>query len=667
MRFMQMMDDEASMQQAVRQQAAAADFQQRTMAEAVQERRLGLPTLSPETGLLRPALSESDRLEQARVEAGTQQIVADVRRNLELGVFTPEEAEAALQSQYNELTRGNIRASGQGPLGVPLGPLGADVPTDAGFFESFRQAIVPQFKTPSEEQLGVLGPAAGPVSRELTAVSTPLGGSAFAAMPLTLGPRLGLAEIGAGSLGATGLGTIGEAAGVPEEAQIGLEVGGGFTPVGVLAAGARRLPGRTVRVAEEAAEAAPDAIEGMRRAVGAEPFPSASEDLIPVRTTLDPSAPPPSGSQLRPFDEVVSEVQTSDNPIVRAIAGKTGINPSVLQDTPTGKGLVAYYRQRIAGEQLTDLTVSTALDTHAQAFTGRRSTFVIGQGGAERGAVRNVQGVGEGQSRLWQDVFSRRDDYNLTPAQRAYVDDFLAAVDEVEALRIEAGLKPRPTRSEDGWFYVPRQVKEVRGVELRRPSNPGLQRHYDEAAEGVAAGIRYDTDPRATLELHVRQAYKEIADAQLSDYLEPLSITAKQLIPEPVLQRMSDAVLARRAAERELRALRAQRLRLQTGGKFRGEEARAQQTLRTAKAPERQGVQQAIRAAEARLDEVMKQYNVAKNRYSKALQSAQQREVAPGSLFGMAEENIPIAPMRYAKALPPSLSLRNRGGSRLAR
>ncbi len=226
------------------------------------------------------------------------------------------------------------------------------------------------------------------------------------------------------------------------------------------------------------------------------------------------------------------------------------------------------------------------------------------------------------------------------------MDDYLSVVTETEALRVEAGLKPRSIQGEEGWFYVPRQVKGIRGVELRRPSNPGLQRHFEEAQEGVAAGIKYDTDPRATLELHVRQAYREIADAQLSDYLEPLSISAKQLVPEPILQNMSDAVLARRSAERELRSLRAQRLRLQTGGRFTGEEARAQQTLRAARQPERAGVQQSIKAAETRLDAVMKQYNAAKNRYSRALESARQREVAPGSLFGMAEENIPIAQWR---------------------
>ncbi len=265
--------EEAAMQQAVRQQAG--------LAEAVRERQQGLPTIDPVSGLLQPAPSESDRLEAARVQAGIEEIAADVRRNLELGVFTEEEAEAAFQSQVNELQRGNIRASGQGPFGIPLGPLGADVPTDPSPLGGVRSLLSPQFKVPSEETLSPLGPAAGPVHRELTALATPLGFSTAIGLPLALGPRLAAAELGAGSLGATGLGTLGEVADVPEPVQIGLEVGGGLLPAGALGA-TRRIPvPQPARVAEEAAEALPDVTRPAVRE-GAEAAEEVAEEVAPT-------------------------------------------------------------------------------------------------------------------------------------------------------------------------------------------------------------------------------------------------------------------------------------------------------------------------------------------------------------------------------------------------
>ncbi|KKN69044.1 hypothetical protein LCGC14_0445160 [marine sediment metagenome] len=206
-RFQQMIQDEASLRQAVQQQAAGAEFEQRGLEEAVRERQQGLPTISPETGLLQPALP-----------LGAQPILADVRRQVELGGLAPEEAQEAFESQLNELQRGNVQAQ-PGLLTIP------------------------------EEDLGFLGPAAGPVSREISAVTSPFGIAAIGAAPFLLGPRLAAAELGVGSAGALGLGTAGEVAGVPEPVQIGLEVGGGLLPAGALGAAATRIPGRVPREA----------------------------------------------------------------------------------------------------------------------------------------------------------------------------------------------------------------------------------------------------------------------------------------------------------------------------------------------------------------------------------------------------------------------------------
>lgn len=239
---------------------------------------------------------------------------------------------------------------------------------------------------------------------------------------------------------------------------------------------------------------------------------------------------------LRNFDEVVAEVVTSDDPIVRGLVGRTGINPSLLQNTPVGRALVAYERQQVAVHELTDTALAASLDVHMQRLTGRQTLFQMD----DVGRIKNV-GAPEGKSRMWNDVFSRPGDYQLTAQQKAYVDDYLQLVDEVEALRVEAGLTPRARRGEEGWFYVPRQVKTVRGMEVRRPSKPGLQRVYEEAQEGAAKGIGYETNPRANLEIHVRNAYREIAEDQLSKSLEPLSKAPKVFLPPGVAARAETA------------------------------------------------------------------------------------------------------------------------------
>jgi hypothetical protein len=356
-----------------------------------------------------------------------------------------------------------------------------------------------------------------------------------------------------------------------------------------------------------------------------------------AKRTMPPEAEPPESvghrfaAPLREFDDVVGEVVTTDNPVVKAVVANTGINPSVAANTPTGKILTAYWRQRVAAEELTQVATSTALDVHAQPFTGLRATFRINV----QGEVGNVE-VRAGQSRIWQDVFSRPDDYTLTVAQRTYIDDFHAVIDEVEALRVQAGLKPRAKLSQEGWLYTPRQVKGIRGVELRRPSSPGLQRIYEEAQEGVAKGIRYDADPRATLELHVRNAYRDIIERQLSDALEPLSLGPKEFVPPVIRSRMETAVKARLGAERQLRRMNADYLKRASKGK-------AGWPAREARLAE---MRSGLETQQATVATAKQEYLTAKNAYSRAMEAARKAEVAPGNLFGQAEETIPIGQWR---------------------
>jgi len=135
--------------------------------------------------------------------------------------------------------------------------------------------------------------------------------------------------------------------------------------------------------------------------------------------------------------------------------------------------------------------------------------------------------------KVWQDVFSNPGAFDLTPAQRALIDDY-NQISNFEIPRIlgDAGIT-QPMRSRpSGEYYVFRDVKEIRDIEVRRHSDPGLQRHYDEATEGFAAGVRYDTDPRRSLELQLRWTYNKALRKQLDDVLEPFSVTQAELVPE---------------------------------------------------------------------------------------------------------------------------------------
>lgn len=233
---------------------------------------------------------------------------------------------------------------------------------------------------------------------------------------------------------------------------------------------------------------------------------------------------------MRPFAEQQAEIKSAQDVggIQKAVrlALSNIVNPSLRSDA-VGKVLTAYQRQRIAGEQLANVGVQAINDVYAQRFTGRNATFHINNDGL----IGNVTARVPGASLMWQDVFAHPGDYNLSPKQRAMIGDFIQGFQEIEKVRTNAGLPARAKNRPEGEFYIPHQVEGVRGIEIRRPSDPSLQRIYDLAQEGAAQGIRYSNDPRATLDLHARAAYREVADQQLSDALEPLSLTPSDLVP----------------------------------------------------------------------------------------------------------------------------------------
>lgn len=401
-----------------------------------------------------------------------------------------------------------------------------------------------------------------------------------------------------------------------------LSLGPGREPLAIesprpldLAAARARIRRRTARVQKKEPIVAGPRTEPL----GRPPEPP----TVPPQEVGFPTLPPPEASGARFLAEspllsdLVKEVVSSGNPVVKWLIGRTGINPSVLAEDPIGKALIAYYRKGVADEELRKVALSASLDSHAQ------------RGAARLGVVLPIHGDGfyGTTGKLWQDVFSRPGDYRLTAPQRALIDDYLRVLNEAETRAQSLGLAPVPTRGEEGWFYVPRQVKGIRGIEIRRPSSPRLQRIYDEATEGYAAGVRYDRDPRATLDLHLRIRQQEIREHELSKLLEPQSITASKLIPESVRQRLTDAIAAKNTAEA------AGRKRIQATAQEIGKTPMPSTFGRKLLAdPE-------VQAARA-------EWKKARTSYARSLEAARRAEVAPGWLFGKQERDIPIAMWR---------------------
>jgi len=371
--------------------------------------------------------------------------------------------------------------------------------------------------------------------------------------------------------------------------------------------------------------------------------------------------------ETQPLLKVAQQVVTTKNPILRALVGKTGINPSILQNTMFGRLLVGYRRNEVAGEELVKVALAAGLDVHAQRFTARMGHILPIN---SEGQLANVtlKAAAKTQSTRWQDVFTRPGDYTMPEALRAYIKDYHRIITEGEAMRVRAGLKPRATNTEAGWFYIPRQVKALFGVELKRPSDPNLQRVFETVEEGHVHGVRYDLDPRATLEAHLRTAYREVNLAELSEAVTslsanthaPLAITPKQLVGEPILKAMSDVTVQRIRAERDVRniknVIRAEGftkgiirdvdVALRQLGilspKTRGPASRIKEAIASGRSRRRTELYEQLRDAQAKLDGAMDSYRTTSNKYRASMKRARKAEVAPGKLFGRHEARIPI-------------------------
>lgn len=334
-------------------------------------------------------------------------------------------------------------------------------------------------------------------------------------------------------------------------------------------------------------------------------------------------------AQLRDLRDVASHVVATDNAVIKWVGTKSGlqgINPSFLRHTRVGRLVTGYYRQKVAAGEAAEVAVAAALDVRAQRFTGRTSPVT----------PVNSDGFYGDTGKLWQDVFSEPDKFNLTANQRKYIDDYHQVIDEIEAERVANGLRARAkTNTPDGWFYTPRSVEELQGFDVLRRSDASLARKFDEATDGFNRGVKYSNNPRETLLFHVKSGYNEIIAKQLDDALVAHSVRPSKLVPVAITAASGVAVRAAASARSTLRRLIREQARLQILAKAT-KTRKAAKGVQTRAANKVAAINPEVIAAKAELDKAIKELKRVQNQYRNAITSAKNAVSAPGNLFGRA-------------------------------
>jgi len=238
---------------------------------------------------------------------------------------------------------------------------------------------------------------------------------------------------------------------------------------------------------------------------------------------------------LRDLPDVISEVATKEGKISGTLGRIAGFiaGPSVTRTSDIGKLATAVQRQRRSADQLVQVAMSAAFDSH------------LGQ--LDNVLPVDANGIWKGTKLPWQRIFEAPDSFS-----REIVSDEARALimkvnqmtnDEVSRLLDDAGIVQRMRARPDNEYYVPRNVQAIREVVLDSKGgiNPEFSRHYDNITDGVAAGIKYGTNPRDDIELYMRWAYRKIANKQLDDALETSSVSKHKLIGADIQEAMDVA------------------------------------------------------------------------------------------------------------------------------
>jgi hypothetical protein len=272
---------------------------------------------------------------------------------------------------------------------------------------------------------------------------------------------------------------------------------------------------------------------------------------------------------LRTMPEVTASIATTDIPLIRFALKASGINPSVslASLTPTGKLLVAMNMQKVAAEELINTALLAGYDRHGAVGAGRfvgagRATPLLGRlGGGSPLQKISSEGFYGDTGVLWQKVFEnpRLEKYMLKRGDHAaqaeirLIDDYNSIINiEVDRMLDQVGITRAMRGDVNGPWYVPHSVIDMLDLadEFRKnpdfilTSNPDSSRRYADIMDGFDANIRYETDPRKTLELYLRWAYRKVIKKQFADEMETqgLARTTKEVIGNDIVNRYSGAM-----------------------------------------------------------------------------------------------------------------------------
>ena len=263
-------------------------------------------------------------------------------------------------------------------------------------------------------------------------------------------------------------------------------------------------------------------------------------------------------------------------PVLRAM------NPSVRKQDPVARLVTRLFQTQMEDDAFINVALSMAFDSHANVLTGRMSLPINWKTGQWEHGKWDV--ATQGPRPLWYDVFSMyktKYAHLVSPAHARLITDYLFVIDdEVERIRELFGLPARRKRRPENTFFVPRKAvswvdADERIVEFERPSDPNMPRLDLTATEiWQRFNVNFQTDPRAVMELHIRQALREIRMKEFNDVLEGMGavVTYKDILaatnPQLIALRgakFGEWEAAKKAVKAAVRALNGEELQTRIG------------------------------------------------------------------------------------------------------
>ena len=265
-------------------------------------------------------------------------------------------------------------------------------------------------------------------------------------------------------------------------------------------------------------------------------------------------------------------------PVLRAM------NPSVRKQDPVARLVTRLFQTQMEDDAYINVALSMAFDAHANVLTGRMSLPINWKTGQWTHNSHLWDTAKDGPLPLWYDVFSMyktKYAHLVSPDHARLITDYLFVIDdEVERIRELFGLPARQKRRPENVFYVPRKGAtwvdaDGRVTEFERPSDPNMPRLDLTATEiWQRFNVNFLTDPRAVMELHIRQALREIRMKEFNDELERMGavVTYKDIlaVTNPQLIALRGAKFgeweaAKKAVRAAVRALNGEELQTRIG------------------------------------------------------------------------------------------------------